>query len=225
MEKYYSIGQVCKILGVTPKTLRRWDEAGKLKPDVRTGGGHRRYSETTLRQFLGKPLPLPDSERRVILYARVSSRAQKEDLSNQVDALKRFCVGAGQPYDDIWTDFGSGLNYRRPKFKRLVLEALNGHIEKVVVAHKDRMARFGYDLIEDILTHCGVELVVINRSEKSEFMQELAEDLIAIVQHFCAKFYGKRSYKCRQAKELAKQTVELLESKDEAHDQTIQPAA
>jgi excisionase family DNA binding protein len=216
MEKYYSIGEVCEILGVTPKTLRRWDKSGKLKPDVRTGGGHRRYSEATLRRFLGKPLPLPASEKKVILYARVSSRAQKGDLANQVEALKVFCLGAGQPYDDVWTDFGSGLNYRRPKFRRLILDALNGHIEKIVVAHKDRLARFGYDLIEDILTHCGVELVVINRSEKSEFMQELAEDLIAIVQHFCAKFYGKRSYRCKKARELAEQTVKVLE--DEADD-------
>jgi putative resolvase len=218
MEKYYSIGQVCEIVGVTPKTLRRWDKSGKLRPDVRTGGGHRRYSETTLRQFLGAPLPLPASERTVILYARVSSRAQKDDLNNQVDALKRFCLGAGQPYDDVWTDYGSGLNYRRPKFRRLILDALNGHIEKIVVAHKDRLARFGYDLIDDILTHCGVEMVVINRSEKSEFMQELAEDLIAIVQHFCAKFYGQRSYKCKQAKELAEQAVKLLASNGETDD-------
>lgn len=123
-----------------------------------------------------------------------------------------------EPYDDVWTDFGSGLNYRRPKFRRLILEALDGHIEKIVVAHKDRLARFGYDLIADMLAHCGVELVVINRSEKSEFMQELAGDLIAIVQHFCARFYGKRSYKCKQAQKLAKQTVKLLESNDEADD-------
>jgi excisionase family DNA binding protein len=218
MEKYYSIGEVSKILGVTPKTLRRWDKSGKLKPDVRTGGGHRRYSEATLRRFLGKPLPLPSGDRRVILYARVSSRAQKDDLSNQMDALKRFCLGAGQPYDDVWTDFGSGLNYRRPKFRRLILEALNGHIEKIVVAHKDRLARFGYDLIEDILAHFWVELVVKKSSEKSEFMQELAEDLIAIVQHFCARFYGKRSYICKRAGKLAEQTVKLLESNGEADD-------
>jgi len=217
VERHYSIGEACEIVGVTPKTLRRWDEAGKLKADLRTGGGHRRYSETTLRQFLGKPLPVPSSERKVILYARVSSRPQKDDLENQVEALMRFCVGAGQPYDDVWTDFGSGLNYRRPKFRRLVVEALNGHVEKVIVAHKDRLARFGYDLLEDVFVRCGVELVVINRSEKTEFMEELAEDLIAIVQHFCAKFYGKRSYKCKQAKELAEQTVRLLESDDEAN--------
>ena len=140
MEKYYSIGKVCEILGVTHKTLRRWDKSGKLKPDVRTEGGHRRYSEATLRRFLGKPLPLPTSDKKVILYARVSSRAQKDDLANQVEALKMFCLGAGQSYDDVWTDFGSGLNYRRPKFRRLILDALNGRVEKIVVAHKDRLA-------------------------------------------------------------------------------------
>lgn len=214
MDRHYSIGQASKILGVSIVTLRRWDKSGKLVPDIRTKGGHRRYSETTLRQFLGQPLPPPPNGRKVILYARVSSRAQKGDLENQVQALKQFCIGAGQPYDDVWTDIGSGLNYRRPKFRQLITEALNGRLEKVVVAHKDRLARFGYDLIEHLFAQCGVELVVINRSEKSEWMQELAEDLIAIVQHFCARFYGKRSYKCRQAVELARQTVRLLEEED-----------
>jgi predicted site-specific integrase-resolvase len=133
-------------------------------------GGHRRYSETTLRQFLGKPLPPPPNGRKVILHPCVSSWAQKGDLENQVQALKQFCIGAGQPYDDVWTNIGSGLNYRRSYL---------------------------------------------------EWTQELAEDLFAIVQHFCVRFHRKRSYnglisgyKCRQAVELARQTVCLLEEED-----------
>jgi predicted site-specific integrase-resolvase len=95
-----------------------------------------------------------------------------------------------------------------------------GRVQKVVIAHKDRLVRFGYELVEDILIECGVELVVINRSEKSDFMTELAEDLIAIVQHFCARFYGQRSYKCKQATALVKQAVTLLETNGEEIQQT-----
>ncbi|MFQ5795940.1 MAG: IS607 family transposase [Candidatus Bipolaricaulia bacterium] len=215
MDRYYSIGQVSEMLGVSIITLRRWDKSGKLVPDIRTQGGHRRYSETTLRKFLGQPLPSSpgDKNKKVILYARVSSRAHKDDLENQVQTLKQFCIGAGQSYDDVWTDIGSGLNYRRSKFRQLITKALNGRLEKVIVAHKDRLARFGYDLIEAIFAQYGTKLVVINRSEKPdpEFMHELTEDLIAIVQHFCAKFYGRRSYKCRQVTELARQMVCILE--------------
>ncbi|MFQ5795617.1 MAG: IS607 family transposase [Candidatus Bipolaricaulia bacterium] len=216
MDRYYSIGQVSEILGVSIITLRRWDKLGKLVPDIRTQGGHRRYSETTLRQFLGQPLPSSPRDKKVILYARVSSRTHKDDLENQAQTLKQFCIGAGQPYDEVWTDIGSDLNYRRSKFRQLITEALNGRLEKVIVAHKDRLVRLGYDLIEDIFAHSGTELVVINRSEtpEPEFMHELTEDFVAIVQHFCTKFYGRRSYKCRQAKELARQTMHILEEED-----------
>lgn len=214
MPKYYSIGKASKLLGVSIKTLRVWDQTGKLVPDMHTHGQHRRYSETVLRQFLGGVLPA-SSQKLTILYGRVSSRGQKTDLDNQVAALKQFCLGAGVVFDDVWTDIGSGLNYRRPRFRELIREAMAGRLQKVVIAHQDRLVRFGYELVEDILIANGVELVVINRSEKSDFMTELAEDLIAIVQHFCARFYGQRSYKCQQATALVKQAVTLLETNGE----------
>lgn len=219
MEKYYSIGQASQMLGVSIQTLRVWDRTGKLVPDSHTHGSHRRYSETSLRQFRGSPLPTPD-QKLTILYARVSSRGQKGDLDNQVEALKRFCIGAGTAFDDVWTDIGSGLNYRRPHFRQLINEAMAGRLQKVVIAHRDRLVRFGYEMVEDILAACGVELVVINRSEKSDFMTELGEDLIAIVQHFCARFYGQRAYKCKQATALVKQAVILLETDEKEVQQT-----
>jgi predicted site-specific integrase-resolvase len=214
MTKYYSIGQASKLLGVSIKTLRVWDQTGKLVPDTYTHGRHRRYSEASLRQFLGGSLPTSDQQ-LTILYGRVSSRSQKADLDHQVTALKQFCIGAGIGFDDVWTDIGSGLNYRRPRFKELIHEALAGRVQKVVIVHKDRLVRFGYELVEDILMECGVEIVVINRSEKPDVMTELAEDLIAIVQHFCSQFYGQRSHKCKQATVLVKQAVTLLETNEE----------
>ena len=165
---------------------------------------------TVIREFLGKPLPLGKEQKKVILYARVSSRAMKDDLNNQVEALKQYAYASGQSFDDVWTDYGSGLNYRRVKFRKLINLALNGQLDKVIIAHKDRLVRFGYEFIEDVLNECGAQIVLINRSDKSDFMQELAEDLIAIVQHFCAKFYGKRSYRCKKAKNLVTLAAESL---------------
>lgn len=86
----------------------------------------------------------------------------------------------GNAFDDVWTDIGSGLNYRRPRLRELIREAMTGRLQKIVVVHKDQLVRFRYELVEGILTDCGVEIAIINRSEKSDFMTELAEDLIAI---------------------------------------------
>ena len=203
MDKYYTIGEVSKIIGVTVKTLRRWEESGKLIPDARTAGKHRRYSESQIRNFLGKPLLFDKDNKKVILYARVNSWAQKDELDNQIEALKQYTIASGQSFDDVWSDYGSGLNYKRGKLTKLVNLALSGQLDKVVITHKDRLVRFGYELIEDIFNKCGAQIVIINRSEKPDFIEELAKDLRSIVQDFYALLYDKRSSRYKKGKEIA----------------------
>jgi predicted site-specific integrase-resolvase len=211
-ERYYSIGQASKILGVSISTLRRWDKSGKFAPDIRTKGGHRRYSQRAIRALLGKPLALPPPERKVILYARVAKPSQKEELKEQISTLKRFAEGRGYSYDEVFSEVGSGLSYRRPLLRKLLTLALSGRIEKVIVTKKDRLVRFGFELIEEILSRCGAELVVINRSLRSERTEELGDELIRIVRQFCTKFYGKSRASCRKAERLAKEIVSVLSS-------------
>jgi excisionase family DNA binding protein len=214
MERYYAIGETAEILGVSVQTLRRWDKLGKLSPDVRTGGGHRRYSETALRQFLGKPLELPGSERKVVLYARVP-RGHKDELQAQVDTLKAFCAGKGWSFDEVLAEVGSALNTRRPKLRRLLKDGLNGRVDRVIVTHRDRLARFGADLIEDVLKQSGVELVAINRSDQPDSLAEVSDDLVELARSLCADVYEGSRAQCRRASKLAKELVQALEGRDE----------
>ena len=219
MERYYAIGEAAEILGVSVPTLRRWDKLDKLSPDVRTGGGHRRYSETALRQFLGKPLELPGSERKVVLYARVPRgrvpRGHQDDLQAQVDTLKAFCAGKGWSFDEVVAEVGSALNARRPKLRRLLKDGLNGRVDRVVVTHRDRLARFGADLVEDVLKQSGVELVAINRSDQPDSLAEVGDDLVELARSLCADVYEGSRAQCRRASKLARQLVQALEGRDE----------
>ena len=136
-----------------------------------------------------------------IVYARVSGVAQKPDLANQINALEAYCKQHGISVDEWMADIGSGLNYKRKHFLRLMEMVELGQVRRIVIAHRDRLVRFGYDYFEAFCQRHNTEIVVINGEAMSP-EQELVRDLLAIITVFGARLHGLRSYK-RAIKEAA----------------------
>lgn len=142
MNRYVAIGEASVALGVSITTLRRWEAEGKLIPE-RTAGRQRRYDLAKLKPelFLGAP-----QGRKTIAYARVSSHDQKDDLERQKQVLESYCAQQGWTFEVI-ADLGSGMNYNKKGLKRLLNEIIEGRLGRLVVAHKDRLLRFGAELV------------------------------------------------------------------------------
>ena len=187
----YSTGQFAKLLGVSVKTLQRWDREGNLK-SKRTPTGRRYYTEDQLNGFIGHRVR--QLERVTVAYYRVSSQAQKPDLKNQKARLEEFCIAKGISVDDWIEEIGGGLNFKRPKFLRLVDDIVSGRIERLVIAHKDRLVRFGFDLLRHLCAKHKCEMLVMNTESLSP-EREMIEELMAITHCFSARLYGLRNYR------------------------------
>jgi putative resolvase len=185
-----SIGKAAKELGVTRETLRRWEEDGKIVAE-RTPKGHRRYDQAALLQVVPKK---SFDEKRTVAYARVSSHDQKEDLVRQIAVLESFCASHGWKFE-VLQDLGSGLNYGKKGLKRLIKEICLRSVERLVITHKDRLLRFGAELIFSLCEQFGVEVIIVNQSENSTFEDDLVQDVLEIITVFSARLYGSRSRK------------------------------
>ena len=191
--KYYSINKFSKILGVSAQTLRNWDANGKLHPHHTSSNGYRYYSHEQLSQVMNIK---PNIDRKVIGYCRVSSKKQKDDLQRQIDNMKMYLISQGKPFEII-SDIGSGINYKKKGLKELIKLITQNKVEKVVVLYKDRLLRFGFELIEYVASLYNCEIEIIDNTEKSE-QQELVEDLVQIITDFSCKLQGKRANKARK---------------------------
>ena len=186
----YKPQEFAEMIGVSVKTLQRWDKEGKLKA-YRTPTNRRYY---THKQYVDYMSDGNSKNDKTVIYARVSSSNQKDDLNNQVEFLKQFANARGIIVDEIFEDIGSGLNYNREKWNKLIEDCMLGLVKTIIVAHKDRFIRFGYDWFERFLKSNGVEIIVVN-NEKSSPEQELVNDLISIIHVFSCRIYGLRKYK------------------------------
>lgn len=195
MSKIISIGQAAKLLGVHVQTMRNWEKSGKLKPDSISPGGTRRYNLDRIVAISGKEVPTVVDERKTIAYARVSSCDLKEDLLRQSQVLELYCAEHGYKYELI-TDLGSGMNYYKKGLTNLINQILNNDVKRLVITHKDRLLRFGAELIFSICEAKEVEVVIINKGqEKASFEEDLAKDVLEIITVFSARLYGSRSKK------------------------------
>ncbi len=200
MEQHYTMREAAKILGVSVRTLQRWDKAGKIRC-VRTVGGRRRIPESEIRRILGL------SEERVIVgYARVSSRDQKDDLEGQVQAIREYASQRGYQLSEVITDIGSGLNEKRKGYQRLLDIIVKRRVRKVIVTYPDRLTRFGFSTLENLFQAFGTEIEVINDREKAP-KEELVEDLLTIVAHLASRLYGRRSHRYSKLVQGVKQIV------------------
>ncbi len=189
MMTIYSPREFAKLVGRTPQTLRRWERAGIIKA-FRTPTNRRYY---TYEQYLALKGRKPE-ERRTVVYARVSSAGQKGDLERQKQALEQFCIQSGRAIDEWVEDIGSGLNLKRRHFVALMKQVERGEIRELVIAHKDRLVRFGYEWFEAFCTEHGTTLTVMNAESLSP-EQEMTQDLLAIIHCFSSRWSGLRKYR------------------------------
>lgn len=191
MDKIYKPKEVSKILNVTVFTLQVWDRKGKLKA-YRTPTGRRYYTEKQINEVLG--INQTTEKRKVIAYSRVSSKNQKDDLKNQANFIREFCNSNGIIIDEYIEDIGSGLNYNRINWNRLLNSVMKNEIETIYITYKDRFIRFGFDWFRNFCEKFGTKIVVLN-NETSSPSKELVDDLISIIQVFSCRIYGLRKYK------------------------------
>jgi putative resolvase len=189
----YNIRQCAERVGVSVKTLQRWDREGKLKPH-RTPSNRRQYTEEHIRQALGlRGIKTIKETRKIVVYLRVSSQVQKRDLDNQRKAIEQFCAARGLIVDEWITEIGSGLNFKRPKFLELTDAIVAGQISTLIIAHKDRLARFGDDLLIHLCVTHQCDVLVLNQETLSP-EQEMVQDLMTIIHCFSVRLYGLRNY-------------------------------
>lgn len=201
MSNVYRPHQFAKKIGVAVSTLRRWDKEGRL-PARRTHSNQRYYTDEDIRRVH----QLPEPDKKVIVYCRVSSASQKDDLNSQLEAMQNFCLGAGVAVDEWITEVGSGMNFKRKKFTDLMIAIENREISSLYLAHKDRLCRFGFDYFFAFAKRHDCEIIVVNQERLSPH-QELVEDMLAIIHSFSSRLYGLRKYK-KQIKAKISETEE-----------------
>ena len=195
--------EFAKKIGVSVKTLQRWDVDGKL-PAKRTLSGHRFYTEDDLLITQGlKPI---ESKRKVVVYCRVSSSSQKPELKNQISAMETFCLSRGLAVDEWISEIGGGLNFKRKKFLSIMFSMLKGELSTIVIAHKDRMCRFAFEFIMELAISVGCDIIVANQESLSP-QQELVEDLMSIIHCFSCRLYGLRNYS-KEVKDNLKNAID-----------------
>lgn len=191
MERYLTISEAADLLRVSESTLRRWEKEGRLKPDTRTEGNQRRYKLSSIRPEMRQ---IDLHPKKTLAYARVSSRDQQDDLERQRQILELFCSSQGWQYEII-SDFGSGINYYKKGLKKLLQELIDGKVGRLVLTHKDRLLRFGAELVFAICEARDVEVLILNQEEDTSFEEDLTKDVLEIITVFSARLYGARSRK------------------------------
>lgn len=201
MEKrLVKIGEAAQLLGCSISTLRKWEATGELIPARKTAGGTRYYATADL-------LGLGDADAPTVCYARVSSHDQKDDLERQHAMLESYCAAKGWRAEVI-KDLGSGMNYRKPGLNKLLEMILRKQMRRLVITHKDRLLRFGSELVFALCAHQQIEIVIIHKGEQPTFEEELAKDVLEIITVLSARLYGSRSKKNRDLIEAMKKAVE-----------------
>ncbi len=209
--KYYSSKKVTEILGVTAQTLRNWDKEGKLKPSYVKSNGYRYYSEESILSYTQERKTKKNLN--VIGYARVSSKKQSDDLERQVNNLKTYLDSKYTDYEII-TDIGTGINYTKPGLKKLIEKINRKEVDLIVVLYKDRLLRFGFELVEYFAELNNVKIEILDKIDKNQD-QELVEDLVQIITVFSCEIQGKRKTKTKEIIDDFSQKIEKIYNNEE----------
>ena len=204
--KYYSAKTVTQILGVTAQTLRNWDKEGKLKPAYTKSNGYRYYSEEDVLSYTKERDT--KKERKLVGYVRVSSKKQEDDLNRQKENLESYLKQTNQEYE-IVSDIGSGIDYTKPGLRKLIEKINRKEVDEIVVLYKDRLLRYGFELIEYFASLNNVKIRVLDKINKTED-EELVEDLVQIITEFSCKIQGKRKSKTKKILEEIKEKIEQI---------------
>lgn len=193
--------EAAELLRVTPNTLIRWDKEGKLH-STRTPSGQRRYDLQNLKNLTGRYNTTKTKiKKHKICYCRVSSKKQADDLERQRHFFKH-----KYPDHHLVTDIGSGLNWKRKGLQTILEQAMSGNLSEIVVAHRDRLCRFAFELLEFIFRYNKVKLVVLDKTENKSESSELADDILSIVHVYSCREMGKRRYRKQETENLSEQT-------------------
>jgi predicted site-specific integrase-resolvase len=185
-----NIGEAARMLGTKPDALRRWERTGELLPTRRTRVGTRYYSVSDLLGTAHEAAP-------TLCHARVSSQDREADLDRPQTALEAYCATKGWHAETIRAP-GSGLPYRKQGLQRLLDPVLKRQIWRLEITHKDRLLRFGAELVLALCERQGIGIVIIHQGEPPAFEEELAQDVLEIITVFRARLYGSRSHPSRQ---------------------------
>jgi len=201
MTEFITGKKASELFGVHQRTLYLWDKK-KIIETIRTPGGKRLYNVKKYLDGMDKnksnvtKMNVPDINEKLqnfkinYIYARVSSLGQKEDLERQKAVLLK-----EYPDYTLITDIGSGMNLNRSGLRKIIDKSIEGKVNDVVIVHKDRLCRFGYDLIEDIIhKYSNGKIVVIGTTKEKEPKEELVDDVLQIMNIFVAKINGIRKY-------------------------------
>ncbi|HDD25680.1 MAG TPA: IS607 family transposase [Acidilobales archaeon] len=207
MERHYSTREVCEVLGIANRTLRRWIKEGRIR--AVSIGGRWRIPESEVKRILGQPVEEIKTPRvaRVVIYSRVSGANQKKELENQVEALRKYAEQNNWKLVGIVKDIASGLKEDRRGLWKLVDMAKKHEFDVLLVAYRDRLTRFGFKYLEELFKAYGVKVIVAFQEPAKDFYQELVEDLIDIVTSFTSRIYDKRSHKYRKVVEAVEQAI------------------
>ena len=187
----YKPHEFAELINVSVRTLQRWDVEGKLKA-FRTPTNRRYY---TYEQYLEyKGIHKQEDNRKIVIYTRVSTSNQKDNLKNQVEFLRQYANAKGIIVDEVMEEYGSGLNYNRKKWNQLIDSCMTNEIGTIIITHKDRFIRFGYDWFERFLAKFNVEIIVVNNESLSP-QEEFVQDILSILHIFSCRIYGLRKYK------------------------------
>jgi putative resolvase len=206
MNRLLAIGEAAKVLGVSITTLRRWEKEGKLMSEP-TNSSHRRYDLAKLKPELFQQ----EDTRKTVAYARVSSSDQKADLERQKQVLELYCAKQGWTFEVV-SDLGSGMNYQKKGLKRLLNAIIDDKVGRLVLTHKDRLLRFGAELVFAICEIKSVQIIILNQGEDTSFEEDLAKDVLEIITVFSARLYGSRSRKNQKIIEGVKKVIDEVES-------------
>ncbi|MHA8263085.1 IS607 family transposase [Lactobacillaceae bacterium Melli_B3] len=204
----YTTGQMAKKLNVSTRTLVNWDQSKKLVAH-RTPTNQRFYTQQQVNEVLGIE-PVNESTRQNVAYARVSSRNQKDDLKNQIQFIQNFVNAKGIILDQTLQDIGSGLNYNRKNWNKLLSLVMNDQIQTIYITYQDRFIRFGYEWFERLCKQHHTSIVVLNQ-KKSSPNEEFVQDIISIIHVFSCRLYGLRKYQ----KKIENDEIIKKEERDE----------
>lgn len=191
---FVTAGQIVKEYKISYPTLKRWKDNNKIK-----------YKQLSSKKILYdidsvNNEPVNEDTRLNVIYARVSTSNQKQDLNNQIETIKNYMISNGIIPHEVYTDIASGLNENRNGLNKLIYDVENNKIKKIYITFKDRLSRFGFDYFKNIFAHHDVEIVVLDNLESTNkiFEQELVEDLISIIHHYSTKLYSNRRKKLKE---------------------------
>ena len=209
MKKNYKPKEFAELLNVSVLTLQRWDNAGKLKA-FRTPTNRRYYTYEQYQKYMG----ITNLNKKTVIYTRVSTSNQKDALKNQVEFLKQYVNGKGIIVDTVIEDYGSGLNYNRKQWNKLIDECMTNEIGTIIITHKDRFVRFGFDWFEKFLNKFGVKFIIVNNESLSP-QEELVQDIISILHVFSCRIYGLRKYEKKIKEDI--EVEKSIQNRDKAN--------